>query len=313
VRREAIVLVVAIAIVQVTELVGLVRRRRPVSLNVPWRTVVTPHLAFVVSAVLIQLLLPSMLFPDNDDRVAYIGTRLGDYTGALTAQLGLGSHLALGVLIMVLAVIGMVVGCRRRPALDGPLAVITVLSALAVSTHYRLVDRYYFQILPWIVYFATVAVAEGVVLALRNRRGRQWVTGLAVLPLAYVVIVHAFVLPGDIADARDFNRGGRQQLGPTSPEFTPIYDAVSTYTRPDDVIAYFRARTMTLYTDRRSIQSTDVEHVRDFADFFAQLRGSTNYQPPLSVEEATNMGFTMVWSDSYWILWRVPPPSPASG
>ena len=31
---------------------------------------------------------------------------------------------------------------------------------LAVSTHFRFVGRYYFQVLPWIVYFATVAVLE---------------------------------------------------------------------------------------------------------------------------------------------------------
>jgi hypothetical protein len=121
--------------------------------------------------------------------------------------------------------------------------------------------------------------------------------------------VHAVVLPGDIADAQDFNRGGRQQVGPTNPTVTPIFDAVSTYTRPDDVIAYFRARTMTLYTDRRAIQTTDIDRVRARADFFAQQRDSTYYQPALSMEEAEDLGFTMVWSDFSWILWRVPSPN----
>jgi hypothetical protein len=44
--------------------------------------------------------------------------------------------------------------------------------------------------------------------------------------LPYLVVVHAVVLPGDIADARDFNRGGTQQFGPTHPAVTPIFDAV---------------------------------------------------------------------------------------
>lgn len=315
VRREAIVLVFAIAVIQVVELAGRVRRRRrrgqPVDL--PWGAVVTPHLAFVASAVLLQLLLPSMLFPDNGDHARYIGARLGDYASDLTEQLGLGSHPALGVLIMALAVVGMVVGCRRRPALDGPLAVITVLTALAISTHFRMVGRYYFQILPWVVYFATVALAAGVGLVLRSARARRWAPRLAILPLLYLIAVHAVALPGDIADARDFNRGGRQQVGPTSPTVTPIFDAVSTYTRPDDVIVYFRARTMTLYTDRRSIQTTDIDHVLDFADFYAQQRGSAYYQPELSEQEAIDLGFTMVWSDNYWILWRVPSPAAAPG
>jgi hypothetical protein len=311
VRRESVVLVFAIAVIQVVELVGIVRRRRRRRrrMSVPWRAVVTPHLAFAASAVLIQLLLPSMLFPDNGDHARYIGARIGDYTGDLTEQLGLGAHPAIGVLVIGLALVGMVVGCRRRPALDGPLAVITVLSALAISTHFRMVGRYYFQILPWVVYFAAVAVTAGLGLVWRSRRARRWAPRLAVLPLVYLVVVHATVLPGDIADARDFNRGGRQQIGPTSPDVTPIFAAIEEYTRPDDVVAYFRARTLTLYTDRRAIQTTDIERVRDVADFLAQQRGSTYYQPALTTEEAAELGFTMVWSDSNWILWRVPSPS----
>jgi hypothetical protein len=309
VRREAIVLVVALAVIQAVELVKLLHRRRrlrhPVPL--PWRAVVTPYLAFAVSAVLIQLLLPSMLFPDNGDHARYIGARVGDYTGDLTEQLGLGSHPAIGVIVLLVAVLGMVIGCRRRPGLDGPLAVITVLSALAISTHFRMVGRYYFQILPWVVYFAAVAVRAAFELVLRSDRARLWAPRLAVVPLLYLVVVHAAVLPGDIADARDFNRGGRQQIGPASPAVTPIFDAVEAYTRADDVIAYFRARTMTLYTDRQAIQTTDIERVRDRADFYAQQRGSTYYQPALTMEEAEELGFTMVWSNNEWILWRVPP------
>jgi hypothetical protein len=306
-RREAIVLVFAIAIIQVVELAGAIRRRRPRqrALDLPWRTVATPHLAFLAAAVLIQLLLPSMLFPDNGDHAGYIGSRLGDYTGELTSELGLGSHPALGALILGLAIVGMLVGCRRRPALDAPLAAITVLTTLAVSTHFRMVGRYYFQVLPWVVYFATVAVAAGIQWA-AGRGARQVVPRLAVLPLVYLLVVHAFVLPGDLAEARDFNQGGRQQVGPTSPAVTPIFDAVSSFTRPDDVIAFFRARTMTLYTDRPAIQTSDVEHVRRYADFYAQMRGSSYYQPALTVDQARELGFTMVWSDPFWILWRVP-------
>ncbi len=314
VRREAIVLVAAVAVIQVAELVQANRRRwrRRQPVDVPWRTVATPHAAFLAAAVLFQLLMPTMLFPDQGDGVRYIGSRLGDYAGSLTAQLGLGSRPVIGASIAVLAVVGMVVGCRRRPGLDGPLAVITVLSALAVSTHFRMIDRYYFQILPWVVYFATVAVAAGAQWTLRTRsRMRRLAPRLAVVPLAVVLVAHAAVLPGDIADAVDSNRGGRQQIGPTHPAFTPVLDAVSVYTRPDDVIAFFRARTMTLYTDRRAIQTTEVGRMLTAADYYAQLRGSSYYQPPLTLEEAAELGFTIVWSDRNWLLWRVP--SPATG
>ena len=100
-----------------------------------------------------------MLMPDNGDGPKYVLDRIGDYTGVLTEQLGIGRHPPIGVVVLVLAAAGMVVGCVRRPRLDVPLAALTVLSALAVSTHFRMVGRYYFQITPWVLYFAAAAIA----------------------------------------------------------------------------------------------------------------------------------------------------------
>jgi hypothetical protein len=72
------------------------------------------------------------------------------------------------------------------------------------------------------------------------------------------------------------------------------------------VITFFRARTMTLLTDRRAIQTTDLTPVLDRSDYVAQLRGWTYYQPQLTTEEAEELGFTMVWAEGPWILWKVP-------
>ena len=183
-----------------------------------------------------------------------------------------------------------------------------MFSALVISTHFRMVDRYYLQIHRWCVLRDRRRRAAIELVLRRDRRlvGRALV--LAVMLAAVLCRCIAVVLPDDIADARDFDRDGRQQVGPTNPAVTPIFDAVEMFTRPDDVIVYFRARTMTLYTDRLAIQTTDIDRVRDRADFYAQQRGSTYYQPELSMEEAEELGFTMVWSNSEWILWRVPPP-----
>ena len=54
--------------------------------------------------------------------------------------------------------------------------------------------------------------------------------------------------------------------------------------------------------------SVDIQRVLDRSDFYAQQRGSTYYQPELTMEEAAELGFTMVWSDGTWILWKVPEP-----
>jgi len=303
VRRESVVLLGVIVIVQVVELAGA--WRASARMPVPWLTVATPLLSFGGSIVAFQLLLPSMLIPDSGDGPQYIGARMGDYAGVLTQHLGLGRHPALGAAILVLAAVGMVVGCLRRPRLDIHLTVLTLLSVATVSTHFRMVGRYYFQVLPWVLYFATAAIVAGVQLA-RSRELRRSARLIAAVPLVYLVAVHVAVLPGNVADARDFDRGGRQQIGPTDPDTTPIYDAVARYTEPDAVIAFFRARTMTLLTDRRALQTTSFDRIRQRADYFAQQRYSRYFQPNVTEEAARTAGLEEVWSNERWILWRLP-------
>ena len=137
---------IVVGVIAATQIVEVVRARRAEPFIPRWRAIGTPYLSFVVAVVGFQLLLPTMLLPDNGGGMQYVGDRLGDYTGVLTEQLGLGKHPALGTLILLVAVAGMVVGCVRRPRLDVPLAALTVLSAIAVSTHVRMVGRYYFQV-----------------------------------------------------------------------------------------------------------------------------------------------------------------------
>jgi hypothetical protein len=182
---------------------------------------------------------------------------------------------------------------------------------VTVSTHFRMVGRYYFQVLPWVLYFATAAIVWALQLV-RSRDARRVAPAIAVVPLAYLVAVHVAVLPGDIADARDFDRGGRQQIGPTDPRTIPIFEAVEAHTEPDAVIAYFRARTMTLLTDRRAFQTTSFERIQQRADYFAQMRYSQYFQPDLTETEARAAGLVEVWSDDRWILWRLPDDPPGS-
>ncbi len=301
-RREGIVLIGVIGVVQLVELAVYYRDERFGRL--PWRNLAIPYAAFAASAVGFQLLLPSMLFPDNGDNAGYIDDRFGGYPRVLTQQIGLGSHPAIGAFIIALAVVGAVIGIRKRPGLDGPLAAVTVLSAIAVSTHFRMIGRYYFQIAPWVLFFATVAVTEAVRLVWRNR-DQRYVAVFAALPLLYLVGVHAAVLPGDIQQVQDLNQTSEQPMGPTDPRVTPVFNAVSRLTRPDDIIAFYRARTMTLYTDRRAIQTPLVERISQRADYFAQLRGSDFYQPRMTEAQGRALGWEKVWSDDHWILWRV--------
>jgi len=280
-----------------------------------------PHAAFAASAAVFQLLLPSMVLPDNaDSGPKYLDDRLKEYPAVLAGQLGIDQGHAIGMVIVLAALAGLVVGVRRRPGLDGPLVAVAVFSALAVSTHFRLVGRYYFQILPWVLMFVGAAVMAlacavvGLVTARsahpagRRTDGRSRLTAVvASVPLIFLVIVHVAVLPGQIGSAMDFDRSGRQQVGPTHPDYVPIYEAVAANTKPTDVVVFYRARTMTLLTDRRTLQTSNLDGAEQRADFYAQLRGSTYSQPEMAELEGYRRGYTVAWSDDRWILWDLHP------
>ena len=62
----------------------------------------------------------------------------------------------------------------------------------------------------------------------------------------------------------------------------PIFEAVDELTPPDAIVAYYRARTMTLLTDRRAFQTKQLDKIVERADYYAERRNSTYWQPELS-------------------------------
>jgi hypothetical protein len=208
------------------------------------------------------------------------------------------------LLVLIVAACGIVIGVRRRPALDGPLAVLALFTAMIIGTHLRQVDRYWFQITPWVAYFATVALLAGFGWVLGRTHPRIAVAA-ALVPLLVLVAAHLVVLRDDIREVQRYNDAGQVQSGPSNPTVMPIYTAVSALTPPDAIVAHFRARTMTLLTDRRSFQTNNFERIAERADFYAERRNSTYWQPELDTAVARRAGFEQVWSDQRWILWRI--------
>jgi hypothetical protein len=323
-RREGMVLIATVGLMQLGAIVAAARGAQlgdgPRRAWKPaLQRALVPHAAFLLVTAAFAVVLPSPLGSDGGNALAHVPTRWREYPLILTNQIGLGRHPNLSLVILVLALAGVIVGLVRDATRNTPLLLVAVLSATIVGSHFRRVDRYWFQVTPWVLYFALLAVAAAARVALARieppRRGNA--TALAVLlPVIAVLAVHANTLPAKVGAARDFDRAGRAQVGPSDPDIAPIYAAVKEHTGPDDVIAYFRARTMTLLTGRRAIQTGSIHRICRVADYFAQRRGSSYWQPALTAAEADERGLEMVWNDAVWILWRVPndcmePPAPA--
>ncbi len=87
VRREAVVLVVVVASLQ---LIALARteRRTPRGfaerVRASWQVLLVPYASFVASVVVMQLLLPTALFPDNGNSRGYIDDRWVEFPATLT-------------------------------------------------------------------------------------------------------------------------------------------------------------------------------------------------------------------------------------
>jgi hypothetical protein len=57
------------------------------------------------------------------------------------------------------------------------------------------------------------------------------------------------------------------------------------------------------------VQSSDLAIVQQRADFFMMRRDSTFSQPLVSVHKGEQMGWTVMWQDDNWVLWRIVRPS----
>jgi hypothetical protein len=194
----------------------------------------------------------------------------------------------------------------RAPKQDLPLAVFAIGSMIIVGMIPAMADRYLLAITPFAVYFAAQALAAVRLPHPVPRHAGRWIA------IAALAVLTAHHLP-DVTDAIDAAQRSRDSGetvdGPEAAYVQPAWDAIRTYTHQDDVVAFFKVRALTFYTDRRGVQSSELPIVQQRADFFMMRRDSTFSQPLVTDTEADTMGWTAIWEDENWVLWRVRMPS----
>ena len=297
VRREGLALLPAIAAAMV---VG----------RCPWRQAVVPFLSFVVGAAVFQMLLPTALLPRYPGEGFH---RAGDMLrGPLIDGVGLHLSVSSGWAAIVLLT-ALAAGCLRmiRHARTDIALLVLPLATLVPFARFPFNGdpRYYIQIVPFAVYFLAQLPATIAELLPGRPSASAVVRGLSGAILGVLLVLQVTHLPDPVREARDFAATGSVQFGPADPSVRAVLDAVAEVTPPRAVVAFMKARTMSLYTDRRSIQSSDLMVVLQRADYLAMLKGSDFSQPLVTEEDAAAYGMTNVWEDPRWIIWRIDRPT----
>ena len=325
VRREGMALFLALGAVHLV-LIGqrmwASRRSDPLHAlrSVQWTRVATPYAAALAWIGGLQLVLPTVIyqsFPNTG--LSQVKPNIIWYRDILAEQIGLkdagypelqllGSgglaRFALG-LFVGLSIIGIGARAIRATALDASLIgyLVGVSAIFAITPFHE--GRYLFSITPLMAYFAFHGAAQIVeLLAPEGPRGRR----------AAVAVGTAFVLVFTLANAHDLwrrtdarrDQGDQVIWGPADPNAIQMFDAVRATTDEDDVIGFFRARAMNLYSDRRSLQVTSLAHVLERTDFYVMATNSTYSQVLISDEEADAAGLEKVWENAFFIIWATP-------
>jgi hypothetical protein len=211
--------------------------------------------------------------------------------------------------------------CGRRPGLDGRARPRHRWRPCSPSsTHFRMVDRYYFQVLPWVLYFATVAVLE-LLEAVRATWPDVVVAAACRRPIALLPLVCTCspctprCCPATCATHTASTPPAAIQVGPTHPDFVPIYAAVAKYTqadrrrrvlpRPHDDAPHRPAHHPVRRASNGS--SATVRRLRPAAQ--QRLRASRSSPRPKGSPSASRS----IWEDDTWVLWRVPPEATRRG
>lgn len=282
-----------------------------------WSRLLTPYLVAGAWIVGLQVGLP------NGGYQSFPGTGLGQvrpnaiwYRDILAQQIGLkqfgvatlgvfGSEqlgLILLTAIVTLAVIGVVARSIMAPTVDAPVLgyFVAVTGIFAITPFHE--GRYLFSITPFIMYFAYQAM---VFIAGNAPSPVPMLAGMLLIAPSLVTNVDAI-----------WERTDRQLQydvtiwGPEYPTSLEMFSAVKQLTGPDDVVAFFRARLMSFYTDRRALQLTTLPEIEAKADWYAMAKDSTYSQYLLTDAEAAALGIVKRWENTNFILWQVPQPPP---
>jgi hypothetical protein len=210
---------------------------------------------------------------------------------------------------LMLAVLGLVVRLVYRFSEDAPIAIYLFAVSFIVGTLPFHEGRYLFSITPLLVYFAYQGIAATIP-GIAGPRADSWSRPMRLLPGALAIAFLAVFMVGSTVDLYHKTsyrlRYDYAHWGPEHPSSVEMFAEVHSRTRHDEVVSFFRARALNLYSDRQSLQLTEADHILARADWYVMVKESTYVQVLLTEEDAADLGLTLEWENDRFVLWRVP-------
>jgi len=322
IRREGVVLFLGLAAAQAA---FLWRRRRSAEAisPPPWRRLAIPHgsaLAFITG---LQLVLPTVILPRYEGGGLHrIVENVGWFRDVLAEQIGLkapgvttwdyfGSHpaaLGLFVVFVGFAGFGLMVRIVNHFEEDAALIVYSAGVAFIFGTLPFHEGRYLFSLTPLLAYFAFQGVRSllAAVLDVERSSSKRVRAAPAAVAAGFIVVFMLGNVP-DLYHRTEYRlEYDWTHWGPEDPAATEMFEAVRSRTRRDDVLSFFRARAMALYTERTTLQLTNIEHILARADWYVMETESTYVQVLLTAEEAAARGLVIEWENDRFVIWEVP-------
>ena len=265
--------------------------------------------AFAAVTGVLQVLMPYQMLPSyKGSGGSRIGESLSVYLRAAADQFGLWGHdrvevfdrPQLGWFIVMFGLLLVVVGLarmfQRHDALDVAILLLLAAHWYSALTTVHAYGRYLFVAVAALTYVGAqgIDVVAGFVARLLRKPLAPAFAMLLVLPLIWIQLPRY----QDAAEAASKAREQPVTSGPFGPPAQEMFDKVRELTQPDDVVAFKKARAMTLFTDRLSVQVPYISAVPTYADWFVaeKDRNGEFIAPPFAEE---------VWRNVNYVIYRL--------
>ncbi len=259
IRREGIALAFAIGLAQLIDGAFADLRRRSTA-----REVLAPAAAFIGFVGVLQLLLPSTLLPRYEgNTVANLVRFRGRYAGYIAQMFG-SDTAVLGWLIIVGGALGWVLAVGVDWRKHSPTALYLVTVTAIGGSFFIPSTRYISTTVPLLV-LGLILIPVCVGSKLSDPKVLYGVAAATLILLSTAIWFQARDLDRTVSSAE--NWGATVQDGPARADAVDMFDAVRTHTTPLETVGFFKARAMTLYTERRAVQ-IDERHPFDPASEF---------------------------------------------